>query len=90
MGRAILAISGSAIALLPRPFTAAIGSIFAGLWRELTRDVVRPYRPELHYMRGPGPAWRAKHGAHPRGLKPPILSVAPCPKVARPGTFRAQ
>jgi hypothetical protein len=19
-----------------------------------------PYRPELHYMRGPGPAWRAK------------------------------
>jgi hypothetical protein len=27
-----------------------------------------PYRPELHYMRGPGPAWRAKHMAssHPR------------------------
>ncbi|MBR0869053.1 hypothetical protein JQ633_01695 [Bradyrhizobium tropiciagri] len=21
------------------------------------------YRPEAHYMRGPGPAWRAKH--HP-------------------------
>jgi hypothetical protein len=20
------------------------------------------YRPERHYMRGPGPAWRAKHG----------------------------
>jgi len=20
------------------------------------------YRPELHYMRGPGPAWRAKYG----------------------------
>ena len=20
------------------------------------------YRPEQHYMRGPGPAWRAKHG----------------------------
>ena len=19
------------------------------------------YRPELHYMRGPGPAWRARH-----------------------------
>jgi hypothetical protein len=26
--------------------------------------VVRPYRPELHYMRGPGPAWRAKYGVH--------------------------
>jgi hypothetical protein len=34
----------------------------ARLWREVTRDAVRPYRPELHYMRGPGPAWRAKHG----------------------------
>jgi hypothetical protein len=22
-----------------------------------------PYRPELHYMRGPGPKWRAKHGS---------------------------
>lgn len=21
-----------------------------------------PYRPELHYMRGPGPKWRAKNG----------------------------
>jgi hypothetical protein len=23
-----------------------------------------PYRPEQHYMRGPGPAWRAKHLGH--------------------------
>ena len=22
-----------------------------------------PYRPELHYMRGPGPKWLAKHGS---------------------------
>jgi hypothetical protein len=22
-----------------------------------------PYRPERHYMRGPGPKWFAKHGA---------------------------
>jgi hypothetical protein len=21
----------------------------------------RPYRPELYYMRGPGPKWREKH-----------------------------
>jgi hypothetical protein len=64
MGRAILTISGSAIALLPRPFTM-ISDFFGGFWRELTRDMVRPYRPELHYMRGPGPAWRAKHGQPP-------------------------
>ena len=23
--------------------------------------LVDPYRPELHYMRGPGPKWHAKH-----------------------------
>jgi hypothetical protein len=28
-------------------------------------DLARnPYRPELHYMRGPGPKWHAKHPAH--------------------------
>ena len=33
----------------------------------LARFVARafdPYRPELHYMRGPGPAWRARHLGH--------------------------
>jgi hypothetical protein len=25
----------------------------------------KSYRPELHYMRGPGPRWREKHGAPP-------------------------
>ena len=27
----------------------------------LTRGVFDTYRPELHYMRGPGPKWHAKH-----------------------------
>jgi hypothetical protein len=31
-------------------------------WRSLTRGLADPYRPELHYMRGPGPKWREKHG----------------------------
>jgi len=31
----------------------------------LFRTMVDPYRPELHYMRGPGPKWRAKHAAIP-------------------------
>ncbi len=34
----------------------------AALWRSLLRDLFEPYRPERHYMRGPGPKWRAKHG----------------------------
>jgi hypothetical protein len=28
----------------------------------LVRALTASYRPELHYMRGPGPKWRAKHG----------------------------
>jgi hypothetical protein len=31
-------------------------------WRQFFARVFDPYRPELHYMRGPGPAWRAKYG----------------------------
>jgi hypothetical protein len=61
MGRAISALSGSAVALLPRPF-GIIGQAFAAFWLELTRDIGHPYRPERHYMRGPGPKYRAKHG----------------------------
>lgn len=42
----------------------------AGLWSTLSdmvaclrRDLLSTYRPERHYMRGPGPACRAKAGA---------------------------
>ncbi|UFZ03859.1 hypothetical protein LQG66_32450 [Bradyrhizobium ontarionense] len=34
-----------------------------GFWREFVTRAFNPYRPELHYMRGPGPAWRAKYGS---------------------------
>jgi hypothetical protein len=36
---------------------------FRTFWRQFLVKAFDPYRPELHYMRGPGPAWRAKHGA---------------------------
>ena len=32
-------------------------------WRQFLARAFDPYRPELHYMRGPGPAWRAKQTA---------------------------
>jgi len=38
-------------------------SVAVDVWRELIKEFVGSYRPELHYMRGPGPKWRAKHGA---------------------------
>ncbi len=32
-------------------------------WWRLTQALSDPYHPERHYMRGPGPKWREKHGA---------------------------
>jgi hypothetical protein len=34
--------------------------VFAGLRRSMIGRLFDPYRPELHYMRGPGPRCRAK------------------------------
>ncbi len=61
MTRAILAISSTAAALLPLP-VAALAHALDGLWHGLAHRLFESYRPERHYMRGPGPAWRAKHG----------------------------
>lgn len=30
--------------------------------KDLMTAFTDSYRPERHYMRGPGPKWRAKHG----------------------------
>ena len=30
-------------------------------WQRLIKIAGDPYRPELYYMRGPGPKWHAKH-----------------------------
>ncbi len=34
-------------------------------WRTMSPVQADNYRPEMYYMRGPGPKWRAKH-AHIR------------------------
>jgi hypothetical protein len=36
--------------------------------RQFDRNLFESYRPELHYMRGPGPKWREKHGVPPSSL----------------------
>jgi hypothetical protein len=33
----------------------------ANYWRTVLADRGSHYRPELHYMRGPGPKWREAH-----------------------------
>jgi hypothetical protein len=43
-----------------------VSVVVASLWRSLKKDIFDTYRPELHYMRGPGPKWRAKHRSRPQ------------------------
>ena len=43
------------------PASGRILGATARRWHRLTTSLFDPYRPELHYMRGPGPKWRAKH-----------------------------
>jgi hypothetical protein len=47
---------------------SALVSFFRGTFRAVVTFLgpswdgpVRKYRPEAHYMRGPGPKWREKH-----------------------------
>lgn len=46
-------------ARFPRPPRLRINEVGL-LWRGLIRTLRDPYRPEHHYMRGPGPKTRAK------------------------------
>jgi hypothetical protein len=49
-----------------KPFTE-----IRSFWRQFFARAFDPYRPELHYMRGPGPACRAKQTA----LSPAVQSM---------------
>lgn len=42
--------------------SSALDSEIKVFFRRFFATAFNPYRPELHYMRGPGPAWRARHG----------------------------
>ena len=54
-------ISASASTQAQRPALAGPFAEIRAFWRQFVAKAFNPYRPELHYMRGPGPAWRAKH-----------------------------
>jgi hypothetical protein len=57
--------------------TPVLASEFADILR-LIKSLLDPYRPELHYMRGPGPKWHAKH-------RPAAVDAHPAP-----GLFHAE
>jgi hypothetical protein len=40
----------------------AAGAVAATTWHRLTALMFDRYRPERHYMRGPGPKWHAVRG----------------------------
>ena len=42
--------------------SATMLRIAAQRWQKRIARLFDPYRPELHYMRGPGQKWREKHG----------------------------
>jgi len=54
----------NSVALAPGRNPCTLCGEFADLVRAL-KAVFNPYRPELHYMRGPGPKWHAKHDPVP-------------------------
>jgi len=43
-------------------FATAMAMGVADKMRRLQLSLFDSYHPELHYMRGPGPKWREKHG----------------------------
>jgi hypothetical protein len=60
---------------------AYIGSF----WRHFFVRAFDPYRPELHYMRGPGPACRAKQVALSPAVQSMILEIRAAKALRSPG-----
>jgi hypothetical protein len=47
--------------LFATPALGRAARVTAWRWRRLSALLFDPYRPEQHYLRGPGPKWREKH-----------------------------
>jgi hypothetical protein len=65
---------------MARTIQTSLQGAMAQTWRALKKDLLDPYRPERHYMRGPGPKWREKHHAPTGGA--PLTAPAFAPPVA--------
>jgi hypothetical protein len=58
---------------------------FRAFWRQFFVRAFDPYRPELHYMRGPGPAWRAKQRAVSPAVQSMIVEIRAAKARRSPG-----
>ncbi|RAI44649.1 hypothetical protein [Rhodoplanes roseus] len=61
--------------------TLPLGRTLLAACRSMLIDLFRPYHPERHYMRGPGPKWRQKNMVNHLVLRPDRLG--PRPRLAR-------
>ena len=57
----MIAIRTTVRMLAARRQAPALRADIADLLHSLAKALFDPYQPELHYMRGPGPKWHAKH-----------------------------
>jgi hypothetical protein len=56
---------------------------FAALVHNLAQALFDPYRPELHYMRGRGPRWHAKHDPAPAAVRTVLMPALARVRVQR-------
>jgi len=56
--------------------TPSIGKAVADVWLTVTSQLFDSYHPERHYMRGPGPKWRAKHARPAITAEPDLGGMA--------------
>ncbi|MCC8966270.1 hypothetical protein H8A95_29085 [Bradyrhizobium sp. Pear76] len=72
---------------LSRPAIKGEATLFAEFrtfWRAFAAKAFNPYRPELHYMRGPGPACRAKQMALSPAVRSMLADIRTGQKPSRP------
>ena len=70
---------------MPASVQLSLAKELAQTFRALSKACLDPYRPELHYMRAPGPKWREKHAtnapvhtaARRRAAPWPVSAIAP-------------
>ena len=61
-----------------RTLAPTLSADLADLLHILVKALFDPYRPELHYMRGPGPKWHAEHAAAaPNARMIPVPAAPP-------------
>jgi hypothetical protein len=53
--QAAIELTAASVSMIARPLSA-----IALAWQSVVTPRLHPYRPEEHYMRGPGPKWHAK------------------------------